>query len=252
MNRRQALAALAASTLSTQLLAAPSASGSSKKKGWAGGNKELHKLFRAKWYYTWSPKTHTNDAIEFVPMIKKAGSLKQRAAVEKMSGAKFLLGFNEPERKKQGNISIADAIKLWPQLVEIAVKKKIPLGSPAPSSNKAGLAWLEEFMDQAKRKKLRIDFVALHWYKSRKASEFESFVKGMAREYRKPIWITEFNGWAGPESENYKFLRDSLKFLERNKDVRRYAYFNVAKGKPLSLLDKDGKPSRMGEIYRDA
>ena len=251
MNRRQALCSLAASTLPVSLYAKPSDDGS-KKKGWAGGKTEHHELFRAKWYYTWSPKTRPNKEIEFVPMFKTEASLKQRAAVEKMTDAKYLLGFNEPERKKQGNLSVADAIKLWPQLVEVAEKLNIPLGSPAPSSDSGGLKWLEAFMEQAKRKKLRIDFVALHWYRSRNAGEFESFVKGMAREHRKPIWITEFNGWTGPEKENLRFLRDSLKFLERNKDVERYAYFSFAKGKPLSLFDKDGEVSALGKLYQEA
>lgn len=76
-------------------------------------------------------------------------------------------------------------------------------------------------------------------------------MKSLAKEFRKPIWVNAFNGWTGPEDENYEFLRDPLKFLERNSDVERYAYFNPKKGAPHDLLKGDGSLSRMSELYRD-
>lgn len=249
MNRRHALATLAS------LLPAPlwgASPGAPKKKGWAGGDASLHRLFGAHWYYTWSPKTRPSKAIEFVPMIKGEWSLKQAGAIKSMGGISHLLGFNEPERRKQGNLSIERALALWPKLVEIAEAKELRLGSPAPSSDRAGMAWFGEFMAQAKRRKLRVDFIAMHWYRSRDAGEFESFVKELARDHRLPIWITEFNGWSGPENEHYEFLQKSLHFLERNSDVERYAYFNPGTGKPHSLVAKNGSLTRMGELYRDA
>ena len=113
------------------------------------------------------------------------------------------------------------------------------------------MQWLDTFMEKAKRQKLRIDFVAVHWYRSRDAGEFESFIKKLDRDYRLPVWVTEFNGWSGPEDEHYQFLKKSLRFLERSKTVERYAYFNPGKGKPHSLIDSSGKITRMGELYRD-
>jgi hypothetical protein len=41
-------------------------------------------------------------------------------------------------------------------------------------------------MEQKRVKKLRIDFVALHWYRSHDAGNL-SRSKSMARNYRKPI-----------------------------------------------------------------
>jgi hypothetical protein len=142
MKRRQVLATLAGAL---PAVAFARAGEPSAKKGWAGGDARLHKLFGAHWYYTWSPKTR-------------------------------------------------------------------------PS----------------------------------KATEFEDFVEDLARSHRLPIWITEFNGWSGPEDEHYDFVKDSLRFLERSRDVERYAYFEPGKGKPHSLLKNDGSLSRIGEPYRDA
>ncbi len=67
-----------------------------------------------------------------------------------------------------------------------------------------------------------------------------------------PIWITEFNGWSGPERENYDFLRKTLRFPERSKDIERYAYFEPGKGKEHSLFKNHGSLTRMGELYLDA
>ena len=251
MKRRQALQSLTALTLPLFADGAPAKS-SSRKKGWAGGDSKLHKPFGAHWYYTWSPKTRSSKDIEFIPMMKGEWSLKQTGAVKSMDGIKHLLGFNEPERSKQGNITIERALELWPKLEEIAKAKNLRIGSPAPSSDGAGMKWLDTFMEQAKRQKLQVDFVAVHWYRGRDAGQFESFIKKLDRDYRLPVWVTEFNGWSGPEDEHYEFLKKSLKFLERDKTVERYAYFNPGKGAPHSLLDKEGKLTRMGELYRDA
>lgn len=253
MNRRHALASLATSLTCPALATVAADSGrTTRKKGWAGGDARLHRLFGAHWYYTWSPKTRPSQAAEFVPMIKGAWSLKQRPAIQKMPGITHLLGFNEPSREKQGNLSAEEALSLWPQLADLAAKKKLRLGSPAPTSDRRGLAWLDAFMEQAEQRKLKVDFVAVHWYRSHNAGEFETFVEELSRAYRRPLWITEFNGWSGPEKENRKFLEESLRFLERNDEVERYAYFNPKKGTPLSLLNADGSPSEMGKLYRDA
>ena len=250
MNRRQALQSLAALSLPAIANAVPGSG--SKKKGWAGGDAKLHKLFGANWYYTWSPKTRSSKEAEFIPMIKTEGSLKQSSAIKSMGDIKYLLGFNEPERKKQGNISIERALDLWPKLEAIAKAKNLRIGSPAPSSDNPGMKWLDTFMEQAKKRKLQIDFVAVHWYRGRDAGEFEAFIKKLDRDYRLPIWVTEFNGWSGPEDEHYDFLKKSLRFLEKSKTVERYAYFNPGKGKPHSLINNDNSPTRMGELYRDA
>lgn len=249
MNRRHALSLLAGTLPAVAFAAEPTAS---RKKGWAGGNPKFHRLFGAQWYYTWSPKTRTTKSLEFVPMIKGEWSLKQTPSIRKMHGVTHLLGFNEPERKKQGDLSIERAIELWPRLVELADARNLRLGSPAPSSDKDGIRWLREFMERAKKQDLRVDFIAVHWYRSRDAGEFENFIDGLAKEYKRPIWITEFNGWSGPEEQHYKFLRESLRFLEKNRNVERYAYMNPGSGKPHSLVKPDGTPTRLGELYRDA
>lgn len=255
MNRRHALSLLAPS-LFTQSGWALSSRQATTKKGWAGPDRNAHKKFGAHWYYTWWHGENHDPDIEFVPMIKNRKDVEGGDALGKvkaMSGIQHLLGYNEPERGDQGNLTIDDAIKHWPKLQAIAEAKNIPLGSPAPSSDHKGVQWLEEFMRRVKKEKLRVDFIAVHWYRSRDAVDFENFLKGLSRSHRRPVWLTEFNGWSGGERENHDFLRQALRFLERDNAIERYAYFEPGKGKPHSLFgsEEDGL-SRMGVLYRDA
>lgn len=249
--RRKLLLGASASVLVPATLAADS--DRSLKKGWSAGNQQIHDAVGAHWYYNWTPSRGKSN-IEFVPMIKGGFNVNEKQ-FSKISGYRnitHLLGYNEPERAKQGNLSLEKGVELWPRLVKLAEKNNLRLGSPAPSSDAGGMKWLDGFMEEARRRKLRVDFVALHWYRSRDASQFEAFIDDVARKYRLPVWITEFNGWSGSEEENYRFLKDSLRFLERHREVERYAYFEPGKGKPHSLFRPDGSLTRMGELYRDA
>lgn len=255
MNRRKALQYLAGLPVAAAFpaMAAPAnEKASSMKKGWAGGNAAAIKTFGASWYYTWWTGGGDVAGAEFVPMIKHGSDIGQTSSLKSMANIKAVLGFNEPERKSQGNTSIDDAIKLWPKLVELAVAKNLRLGSPAPSSDNGGMAWLTEFMRRAKKEKLRVDFVAIHWYRGRDGGAFATWIKELDKNWRLPIWLTEFNGWSGSERENHDFLKSALKTLERSKAVERYAYFEPGKTKEHSLFKPDGTLSRMGELYRDA
>jgi len=255
MNRRQVLGYLAALPIAVSMSAAADERKStvaSAKKGWAGANADALKAFGASWYYTWWQGGGDVAGTEFVPMIKRGSDIEQTSAVKSLDHITSVLAFNEPERPSQGNTSIDDAIKLWPRLIELATAKNIRLGSPAPSSDGGGMAWLTEFMRRAKKEKLRVDFIAIHWYRSKDAAAFATWLKELDHTWRLPIWLTEFNGWAGPEKEHYEFLKSALKTLERSKSVERYAYFEPGKGNEHSLFKADGSLSRMGQLYRDA
>ncbi|MDP4625961.1 MAG: glycoside hydrolase family protein [Akkermansiaceae bacterium] len=251
MNRRKFIAGGAAALMTQQAFGA--STDISRKKGWSGGNSQYQKAIGANWYYNWTPGGNESE-IEFIPMIKGGFNVNDKSfnKVRSYKKATALLGYNEPERSKQGNLSVEDGIKLWPKLVKLAEDKGLRLGSPAPSSDTGGLRWLELFMDQVDDKDLRVDFIAVHWYGGTDAGQFENMIDRLSSKYRRPIWVTEFNGWSGTEEEHYDFLKDSLKFLERDRNVERYAYFEPGKGKPHSLFKNDGSLTRMGELYRDA
>lgn len=226
----------------------------SPKKGWAGNRPESATQFGCAWWYTWTCQGNSSPGYEFVPMVK--GHRRPVPATElalmKDSTARCLLGLNEPERDSQGNLTVEEAIAAWPAMVAFAREKKLRLGSPGVSSDSLGGTWMREFMEQAQRKKLPVDFVTAHWYRSADPVAFEDWLKELYAVYRRPVWITEFNAMftKADDAGHAQFLRGALRALERQRFVERYAYFNPSSGKAALL--KDGEITKLGEIYRDA
>lgn len=212
------------------------------RKGWAGSAKDFHKAFGANWHYNWMPKM-LESSPEFVPMIKHEGNMQGLDAAVSLRGITALLGFNEPEREKQGNMSVERALELWPQLEKATERKNLLLGSPSTSSD----------MKEAEKRKLRIDFIATHRYRGRDADGFERFIDDLAQRHQRKVWLTEFNGGLkGDIKEHIRFLKGALRFLDKTDSIERYAFFNPKPGTEYSLVDAEGKPTVMGEMYRDA
>jgi len=232
----------------TLSLADTSKAKKSKKKGFCGSNVVGHKQIKPVWYYNWSRSGKgANYPIEYVPMVKGTINITPKTFQNIMGqkNIKYLLGYNEPERKKQGNISVEKGLLHWPKLMKVAKEKKLKIGSPAVSNDAAGNKWLDEFMKGAKKRKLKIDFLCLHWYSGTDAKKFKNWIDMMYKKYRLPIWVTEFNGWTGTHKEMEKFALDAFKVLEKHRHVERYSYFSKKKGEPGSLWNKDGSLSNI-------
>ena len=244
LHRRTFLAGLAAAGV--RLSAQAEASGSAKK-GW-GGDLGTAQALQSKWYYNWGPRGESAPGVEFVPMVKTHAQVNEKTLAEiKARGAKTLLCLNEPERKDQGNTTVEKALEIWPQLMATGLR----LGSPAPSSDTGGMAWLEKFMEGVKRNKLRVDFIALHWYRSSNAEELKLWLDQIAKDHRRPIWVTEFNSMYSGGDRN-RFAREAWKVLDRHAKVERYAYFNAPIGEAGSLFqNKDYRTlTELGEDYK--
>ncbi len=219
---------------------------SGAKKGW-GGSIETAETLKAHWYYNWWIHGASKPGVEFVPMVKgKVHATPQNLAAIKASGAKSILGFNEPERASQGNTTVEEALALWPKLMETGLR----LGSPAPSSDGGGMAWLDRFMQGVASRKLRVDFLAVHWYRSSDPREFEAWLTGLHNKYHRPIWITEFDSQYSGGDRN-RFASESFKMLDRLHFVERYAYFTTAPGTPGALFKKEPAHALtpLGEAY---
>jgi len=208
------------------------------------------KTLGVSWYYAWSG-TAPCQGTEFVPQIW--GSWKTlnwvptpAKAVSK--GAKFLLGFNEPDGQGQANLSVDDAIALWPDFDQPGVQ----IGSPAV----AGVGWLPDFMTQVAAKNLRVDFIAVHWYgwdpgSCNDTSALESKIK-WAEQWQRPIWITEWSCRLQPVEVDQKFFNDALVMFAKHPLVRRYAWFlsrSTGDFANAALLDGNGKPTTLGSEY---
>jgi hypothetical protein len=229
----------------------------------------------ASWYYDWrnTPNSGTAPAgtqVEYVPMLSNAGAVTAQnitaLTTAKTNGTyKYLLGFNEPDLSSQANMTVTQAISLWPQLMATG----LTLGSPAPSYPNA---WFDTFMTQAAAKSYRIDFICLHYYAPPNAansvSALQTFLTNAYNKYQKPIWLTEFGapdcktlGWCGSnaapltQAQVDTFVPQVIAMLEGLSCVQRYAWFVDASqtGFELSaVFNSDGSLTQTGIDLRDA
>ena len=142
------------------------------------------------WYYDWRSR-YTSTAKGFVPMVRDAGDLDENA-ISYLTGqlpktqAPALLGFNEPDLKGQADMSVFEALRLWPQLEAAGLR----LGSPA--TIKPNSDWLEEFMIKAEKQGRRVDFMTMHCYGWPNSEDFLRKVEALHEKYQRPVWVTEY------------------------------------------------------------
>jgi RNA polymerase sigma factor (sigma-70 family) len=223
---------------------APPAPASSAKKGvgaWAfpGAGQALAQS-RASWYYTWSASpavgVSSPGGPRFVPLIWGAANVNAGTLSAVRGEGRYLLSFNEPDMSGQANMSPAQALSLWPQLMATGLR----LGSPAVASGGATPGgWLDQFMSGATARGYRVNFITLHWYGSDFAtgpavSQLESYLQAVHARYHKPIWLTEFalaNFGGSPQTPSRKqqaaFLTAATTMLQRLGYVQRYAWFGL-------------------------
>jgi hypothetical protein len=238
----------------------------SSKKGFAIAIKE-NPDWRAKlqqldvnWFYTWGMKTPEGipAGCEFVPMIWDEWNCTEKVMKSLVAeGHKNLLGFNEPEQQKQANMSVEQALELWPMLMDTGIR----LGSPAGAH--ADGEWMTAFMAEADKRGYRVDFITVHYYDGEKPQYFLKRLEAIRKHYNKPLWITEFAvaDWeAGPDKRSRYTADDALRFmeavlpvLEKLDYIERYAWFSNPKPNPSLapsiLFNEDGSLNKLGKLY---
>ncbi|MCG7203017.1 glycoside hydrolase family protein, partial [Streptomyces arenae] len=242
----------------TKQSAAPVQVASGAKKGvgvWTfNGVSQALAASGASWYYTWNTQHQgvtTPGSASFVPMIWGAASVTDAALAQARAAGPYLLAFNEPDFAQQSNMSVDQALQLWPKLMAAG---KI-LGSPAVATGAATPGgWLDRFMAGASEKGYRVDFVTLHWYGGdfrtpQAVEQLKSYLTSVYVRYHKPIWLTEYalidfsQGTRFPSAaQQAAFVTASTKMLDSLPYVHRYAWFGLGAdpSKPSSGLFTDG------------
>jgi hypothetical protein len=191
----------------------------------------------ASWYYTWAPGHQgikTAAGAHFVPMIWGPSSVTKGNLKQVRREGPYLLGFNEPDNASQSNMTVAQALALWPRLMATHLK----LGSPAVAGDAATPGgWLDQFMTGARADRYRVNFIAVHWYggdfaTSAAVHQLESYLRAIHARYRLPIWLTEFAlirfgpTTAFPSArQQAAFVTAATSMLQRLRFVQRYAWF---------------------------
>ncbi|KIK55560.1 glycoside hydrolase family 128 protein [Collybiopsis luxurians FD-317 M1] len=207
------------------------------------------------WLYNWGDTAPANlpKGIEFVPMQWGKDGVDGFQAKVKASGAKYVLGFNEPERPDQSNIPVADAVTLFKQYLTPLRSQGIKVGAPAVSSAPEGQAWIKAFAQQCTD---CFDFIPLHWYGTGSAN-FLGYLDTMhkATELAKyQLWVTEFGDTTMNDPTTVKnFLTDTIKSMDGLSYVDRYSWFDYSTSTPglqTNLLDpKTGGLNDLGTAY---
>jgi RNA polymerase sigma factor (sigma-70 family) len=250
-------------------VAAPPIAAQSAKKGaslWSsfGGSSQALNDVKASWFYNWSADRGgvTAPAAEFVPMIWGSGSVNT-ATINKAKGqGKVLLGFNEPDLGSQSNMSVQQALDLWPQLMATGMR----LGSPAPAFGAATAgSWFDQFMTGAKTRGYRVDFITLHWYGSdfspAAVGQLKNYLQATYNRYHLPIWLTEYaliNFSGSPkfpsDAQQAQFVTSSTAMMEGLSYMERYAWFALPSSQTgdTGLYVNGTMPTAAGVAYRAA
>jgi|GEM_PF-6964035 len=225
------------------------------KKGWAGSNSTHLSTIGARWNYEWEPTGASNLNREFVPMILGRGQNRdfRWEEVRVRGNQTHFLGFNEPESPNQGDLSVAEALALWPRAQQLGLR----LGSPGRTDNANGNAWLSDFMNQADAAGYRVDYVCVHNYRDRTATALKNWLDAEYAKYNRPIWLTEFQRDVdadNPDAADHEaYLAAVLPMLESLDYLERYAYYNFNTANPnngfASLFNGDLSANAKGQLY---
>lgn len=230
------------------------------KKGWAGWNWDEYQMVNATWYYDWNVGGSTTQNLEYVP-IKQKSDWPGWGDINNKSHVSQLLGFNEPDRPDQANMSFDAALAMWPQFMSSGFR----LGSPATSDPFNNWS-LFNFIDRCDELNYRVDFVAIHAYWGGKsAQQWYNDLKYIHERTGRPIWITEWNNGANwtnewwpddptqyTEANAQKQLNDLmgiLTVLDTASFVERYSIYNWVEDARAMVLN--GELTLAGAYYAD-
>jgi len=232
-------------------------------KGVANSPCNDQKTFGIAWYYNWTTTPEKNCTVaEFVPMVagkseKTATAVTSAITAITKAGYKSVLGFNEPNKSDQANLTVEQVVAMWPALTANA---DLQVGSPATSADSNGQQWFTQFMGDVSSNMLRVDFVALHWYGwnagscDAKAANLESYIKwaeGVAGD--RPLWLTEWGcmNASNPDAATVQaFFEGALTMFAKHPRLQRYAWYPWNTNN--ELVDDSDQLTSLGTVFSAA
>lgn len=217
----------------------------------------------ASWYYSWGSAYTVTTNPAFVPMVWSANTLLRKDALGDVARqlpqtrTKHLLAFNEPDHPGQANMSVDEAIRLWPHLQSTGLR----LGSPVTVGVRS--PWLDQFMAKARRANLRVDFMTMHSYGSPNPESFLAKVLYLHHRYGRPVWVTEFAvaDWSATPARPSRyttreiayFMQVAVAGMRAMPFVERFAWkarepSDPAMG-PSALYQTNGPLTSLGRLY---
>lgn len=230
------------------------------KKGWCGWNADEIQMANVTCYYDWNVGGTTTANYEYTP-IRQNGGWPSWGEINGKQDVSHLLGFNEPDRPDQANMTFQEMIDQWPEMM----KSGLRVGSPAWSNPWGGNGGnLFDFIDKCDELNYRVDFVALHCYWGGKSPQsWYNDLKYIHERTGRPLWITEWNNganwtneWWPDASHAYtdanaqkqlNDLKGILEVLDTASFVERYFIYNWVEDCRAIVLN--GELTLAGEYY---
>ncbi len=220
------------------------------KKGWAGSQDGAAAL-ECGWHYDWDNVANSSLDVEYIPMRHNEW-WNAYSNINNKLNTTHSLGFNEPDRPDQANLTVDRAIQLWPEML----KSGLRVGSPCPSDGNPG--WVFDFIKKADELQLRVDYVAVHWYKGgQTAQQFYDWLKWIHNNTGRPIWITEWNNGANwtcclpTYEEQATDVAAFIHMFDTTSFVERYALYEWVQPERYMFYEYATTFTPAGEVYRD-
>ncbi len=209
------------------------------KKGKAGWSPAK---INCTWYYDWNIGGAAAANYDYA-IIRQNGGWPSWTDIGNKKNVNHLLGFNEPDRPDQANMTVDQAFSQWPDMM----KSGLRIGSPAPASPQN--SWITDFLAKCDALNYRVDFVAIHAYwGGLTPQQWYSQLKSIYDRVKRPLWITEWNNGANWTTESwpadqqaqfekqYNDMKGILQVLDTTSFVERYAIYDWVENKRAMVL----------------
>jgi PKD repeat protein len=241
----------------------------SPKRGIAYGAHTMQDMTAMKqgisWWYNWSDSPdpllrdyYSSLGVEFVPMTWNANFNEADFIAKIKPGAKYLLGFNEPNLTVESNMSVQTVVNNWPRLERIAAAKNLEIVSAAAIYSGGGsvdytdpVAWHRRFFELCPT--CKVDYIAFHTYEGTAGGAIA--LTNNLTVFNRPVWVTEFADYhATTDVEERDYLQAVVSSYENNPDIFRYSWFTGRRSDAprINLLGANGTLTALGTAYVNA
>lgn len=209
------------------------------KKGWCqtgGASDDATEKVKGTWFYSWSADQASTNNLQYT-VIKQNAGWPGWSEIDNKANVSHVLGFNEPDRPDQSNMTLDAALSAWPEFMRSGLR----IGSPATSDAFNGWS-LFTFIDRCDELNYRVDYVAVHAYWVKTPQQWYNDLKYIHDRTGRPIWITEWNNGANWTNESWpdasralteenadkqlRELKAILQVLDTTSFVERYSIYN--------------------------
>lgn len=205
---------------------------------------------QAAWTYRWNNQWYTDTIPAWVDMLWSDRYLYMPIRSD------VILGFNEPDRADQANMTPEQGAIAWRLILTLYPTRT--LISPAPSQLHP--EWLWQMVDEYQRlyyERPRFDGIAVHYYAGPDTPTFAQWMQARRTDeqlhgYDVPLWVTETGACGIDEVEAF---REMAAFVEATDWIERAAWYKLRADYYdtrvcSTMIDERGELTPLGEMYR--